>query len=213
MTREKMTIHKALAELKIMDARIKGAINNVTYCIANKHSNEKINGVPLDEYKKNIQSGYDKVNELIKRRKALKRAVVLSNAVTKVDINGVEYTVAEAIELRNHGIEYEKMLEKSMKNDYQRAMVTINNENGAGLEAIANRHVEAIYGNKENKVNIADMEKVKSDFIKANQYELIDPINVLDKLNDLESFINDFMSEVDATLSVSNALTVIEIEY
>ena len=37
MTREKMTIHKALAELKNMDARIKGAINNVTYCIANKH--------------------------------------------------------------------------------------------------------------------------------------------------------------------------------
>lgn len=100
--------------------------------------------------------------------------MVLSNAVTKVDINGVEYTVAEAI---------------------------------------ANRHVEAIYGNKENKVNIADMEKVKSDFIKANQYELIDPINVLDKLNAIESFINDFMSEVDATLSVSNALTVIEIEY
>lgn len=213
MTREKMTIHKALAELKIMDTRIQGAINDVTYCLANKHSNEKINGVTIDECKKNIQSGYDKVNDLIKRRKALKRAVVLSNAVTKVDINGEEYTVAEAIELRNHGIEYEKLLEKSMKNDYQRAMITIKNENGADLEARANKHVEAIYGNKENKVNTADMEKVKADFINANQYELIDPINVLEKLDTLESFINDFMSEVDATLSVSNALTEIEIEY
>lgn len=72
MTREKMTIHKALAELKIMDARIKGAINNVTYYIANKHSNEKINGVPLDEYKKNIQSGYDKVKRSYQEKKGLK---------------------------------------------------------------------------------------------------------------------------------------------
>ena len=42
MTTEKMTIHKALAELKIVDDRIISAINGGTYCVSNKHSNEKI---------------------------------------------------------------------------------------------------------------------------------------------------------------------------
>lgn len=50
MTTEKMTIHKALAELKIVDDRIISAINGGTYCVANKHSNEKIKGVPVKEY-------------------------------------------------------------------------------------------------------------------------------------------------------------------
>ena len=39
MTNEKMTVHKALAELKIIDDRINNAIVSGTYVIANKHSN------------------------------------------------------------------------------------------------------------------------------------------------------------------------------
>lgn len=38
MTTETMSIHKALAELKILDGRIKKEIQNGSYCAANKHS-------------------------------------------------------------------------------------------------------------------------------------------------------------------------------
>ena len=43
-TVEKMTIHKALCELKILDSRINNAISSARFCLANKHSNEKVNG-------------------------------------------------------------------------------------------------------------------------------------------------------------------------
>ena len=43
MTTERMTIHKALSESKILDRRIDGAIYEGIYCLANKHSNNKIN--------------------------------------------------------------------------------------------------------------------------------------------------------------------------
>ena len=59
MTTEKMTVHKALAELKIVDDRIVSAINGGTYCVANKHSNDKIKGISLEEYKKTMQGCYD----------------------------------------------------------------------------------------------------------------------------------------------------------
>ena len=51
MTTEKMTIHKALAELKTMDDRISKAIRNATYVMAVKHSAEKINGVKVADFK------------------------------------------------------------------------------------------------------------------------------------------------------------------
>ena len=44
MTTEKMTVHKALAELKVIGDRITNAISTGVFCRANKHSNEKING-------------------------------------------------------------------------------------------------------------------------------------------------------------------------
>lgn len=213
MMTETMTVHKALAELKLLDSRIEKAIAEGVYCVANKHSNDKIGGVPLDDYIKIMQSGYDKASDLINRRKAIKRAVVLSNAVTKVSVTGDEYTVAEAIEMKNHGVEFDKLLMNTMNIQYRNAQMQIKQENGKDLEQRAEQYVTAIYGQKEGKTNTADIEKVKADFLKSNQYELVDPLHVLDKIEDLERKINDFMAEVDSALSVSNALTEITIEY
>lgn len=213
MTKEIMTIHKALAELKLLDSRIQKSIAEGVYCVAKKHSNDKIGGTSLDNYIKIMQSGYNKATDLINRRKAIKRAVVLSNAITKVSIAGIEYTVAEAIEMKNHGVEFDKMLMNAMLKHYDKAQKQINQENGKDLEVRAEQYVTAIYGQKEGKTNIADIEKVKSDFLTSNQYELVDPLNILDKIEVLEKKINDFMAEVDSALSCSNALTEIKIEY
>ena len=212
-TVEAMTVHKALAELKLLDSRIEKAIAEGVYCIANKHSNDKIGGIPIDEYIKTMQGGYDKATDLINRQVAIKRAVTLSNAVTKVEISGVEYTRAEAIWMKNHGMEFCKTLMNAMQKHYDKAQMQINLENGKDLEQRAEQYVTAIYGQKEGKTNAADIEKVKSDFLKSNQYELVDPLHVLGKIGDLEKKINDFMAEVDSALSVSNALTEITIEY
>lgn len=212
-TIEKMTVHKALSELKLLDDRIEKAISEGIYCVANKHSNDKIGGIPLDDYIKTMQGRYDKATDLIRRRKAIKRAVVLSNAVTKVSVAGIEYTVAEAIEMKNHGVEFDKTLMNTMSIQYKNAQMQIKQENGKDLEERAEQYVTAIYGQKEGKTNTADIEKVKSDFLTANQYELVDPLHVLDKIEDLEKKINDFTADVDSALSVSNALTEITIEY
>lgn len=212
-TTEKMTIHKALAELKLLDNRITSAINNGTYCVANKHSNEKIKGISVEEYKKVMQSDYDKATDLIKRRNAIKRAVVLSNATTKVTINGIEYTVAEAIEMKNHGVEFDEELYLRLQQQYLKAQAEILKQNGSDLEKRAEQYVIGIYGSKEGKTNTDDFEKTKKDFIASNSYELVDSIKVLDKINELEENINAFKAEVDASLSVSNAVTEIEINY
>lgn len=213
MVREIMTVHKALAELKLLDERINKALIGGVYCAANKHSNDKINGVSIEEYKNIIQGSYDKVDGLIRRQSAIKRAVTLSNAITKVKVANKEYVVAEAIWMRNHGTERLKQLVDCLNKQYKSEQAKINKQNGADLEARADQYVTAIYGQKDGKTNTADIEKVRSDFLTANTYELLDPIKILDKIETLENEISDFMSEVDSALSCSNALTEITIEY
>ena len=58
MNKETMTVHKALSELKLLDDRINKVIYTSIFCEANKHSNEKIGGVPIEEAKKGMQGAY-----------------------------------------------------------------------------------------------------------------------------------------------------------
>lgn len=213
MTTEKMTVHKALAEIKVMDNRINSAIYSGVYCLANKHSNEKVKGIAVEDYKKVMQGYYDKANDLIKRNEAIKKAVVLSNAITKVKIGENEYTVAEAIWMKNHGIDNKDELLVKLQQQYNKAQAEILKNNGEELDKRAEQYVIGIYGSKEGKADTEAFEKTKKEFIKVNQYELLDPIGILKVIEDLEKEIDTFKAEVDAALSTSNAITEIEVTY
>lgn len=211
-TVEKMTIHKALCELKILDSRINNAISSARFCLANKHSNEKVNGVTVEEYQETMKASYNKASDLIRRREAIKRAVVLSNAKTIVKIGGKEYTVAEAIEMNNHGIDLKLQLKNAMKKQYDSAMTAIISKNSV-VDDKATEYVVGLFGQKESKTANEDYEKARKSYIEANTMELIDPVNILEKIEALEVEIADFTTEVDSALSVSNALTEITVEY
>lgn len=213
MATETMTIHKALAELKVLESRIMKTVGDGTYCVANKHSNEKINGVSVEDYKKVMQGAYDKAVDLITRYKAIKKAVTLSNAKTVVKIGEEEYTVAEAIWMKNHGVEFDELLLNELREQYNKAQAKILKQNGNDLEQRAEQYVVGIYGSKEGKTNTDDFEKTKQDFITSQTFELVDPIGILEKIEVLEEKISAFKAEVDAALSTSNALTVIEVNY
>ena len=58
-----------------------------------------------------------------------------------------------------------------------------------------------------------EIKKVRADFIAAQTMEIVDPINITTELTTLEKEINDFVVEIDSALSVSNALTELEITY
>ena len=217
MTTEKMTVHKALAELKTMDDRITKAMGAVPYVLAVKHSAEKINGVTISNFKENMKSGYQKVNDLIARRDAMKRAVVLSNATTKVTVGGKEYTVAEAIEAKNHGVEFKKNLLNTMTYAYKSAQNELNRNGDEALEKKAEQYILSMIAAqpKDSKMTVDSdaMKALRKTYIENNKYDLIDPLDVANMMDKLEKEINEFETEVDAALSVSNALTVIEFEY
>lgn len=215
--KEQMTVHKALAELKIIDSRINTAINEGVYVIANKHSNEKIQGMTINDFKEKMKSSHQKVTDLIARRNAIKRAVVLSNAVTKVKVGNDEYTVAEAIEMKNKGMQFKSTYMNNLVYQFNVANNELNRNSGDAIEKRAEQYVLAVIQAQPKDAKMAvdsdAMQALRKDYIKNNTYDMIDPLNVKKLIEDLSNEIDEFNTEVDAALSVSNALTVVDIEY
>lgn len=213
MTKETMRVHSALAELKMLEERINKIIRNTTWVVANKHSNTKIDGKDVSAWIKEKKEELQKLHDLIKRREAIKKAVMKSNAVTTVVIAEKTYTVAEAIERKNNGIEFLKSIVASINSDIKKATMDANNANGERLEIRADEHVKIMLGAVDTKNLSEEAKKIRREFVEAQTTEIIDPIEAYSLVKDLEEEISQFLMEVDGKLSVSNAITEIEIEY
>ena len=211
--KETMTVHKALAELKVLTSRISDAMDNQTFVVANKHSNTKIGGKPIDEYCRDVKEKYQSVRTLINRRNAIKRAVILSNAVTKVTIAGKEYTVAEAIDMKSSGVDFLVALRNRMVSQLHSSMAMAERENGDRLNDRTDSYIKSMYGATDLKNMSDEVQKTREAFIAAQTVELVDPLNAAKESESLQDMIDSFASEVDAALSVSNALTTVEVEY
>lgn len=212
MIHEKMTVHKALAELKTLDSRIETEITDSIFVRANVHSNTKIFGKSIEEFKSDTKASCQSITTLINRRNALKRAVVLSNAVTKVEIGGVEYTVAEAIEMNNHGMENFIEFRDFLKDQYSTVKRMVESENGDKLNKNCENYLQTMFGTKE-KTDNANIEAVQKAYIASHSYDIVTGFDIENVIKELTNKIDAFKSEVDSTLSVSNALTIIEFEY
>lgn len=215
MQNYKMTVHEALAELKVLSDRIEKLIREGVFVSTNKHANTKINGITVDEYAETMKSSLQKVEDLIARRSAIKRAVTDSNAKTVVTLtkdNGevVSMTVAQLIEYKNVGISYLEDLCNTLSRQYNLAQVTAKRTND-DLDAKADQYVCSLYGGKDT-VDKSTANQTRASYIEANTVDIIDPNKLLKKIESLKDEIDFYRSKVDAALSTSNALTVIEFE-
>lgn len=210
MNKETMNIHKALCELKILDDRINRAIDDCRYVGVTKIVSKRVGSQTVDEFCNSVKDGFKSACDLIKRRQAIKSAVVKSNATTTVVIGGTTYTIAEAIEMKNHGLDGEKRMLRYMVSRLAEAESLINRTR-SDLESRADAFIRDQTGSKESKTE--DLLKMRQDYIAMQDVDLVDPLHIRDIIKTLDEKISTFMSEVDSALQTSNAQTMIEIEY
>ena len=208
MVNEQMSVTQALVELKVLDARIDKILDeDRAYFIA--VYNYKTSNTSKEDMSKAIQSYYDRINDLIKRRNAIKSAVIKSNANTEVtltiDGNKQTMSVAEAIDLKSKGMAWKKALLRKMA------------ECGANASriydtAVAKQHEEA-QKFVATVTDDAQKQDLYDSFIAAHPVELVDTLKLQEKCNALDKEISDFESMIDVALSVSNANTNITVMY
>lgn len=203
-----ITITRALAEIKSLDSKIAKSIGDARFIDIKKKSQTHINGVGIENVKSEIQGSYDKITQLIKNRDTLKRAVILSNATTRVTIGAEIMTVAEAIDKKNT-INNQIDLLNEMSRQYSQLTTDITKRN-LQIEQQAEQAANQNFGNKQ-KSNPTEYNQFVEDFKARNEYELIDPIILKKKIDELCEKINEFETEVDFVLSESNAGTKIEV--
>lgn len=207
----RMTVHEALCEIKVADKRIFDAIQSVPICTHNKASNTKINGADIKDYIDQSRSSYQKIMDLIRRVNAIKAALSLSNAQTKISVDGKEMTVAEGIYMMQYGIENKCRLLSRMEIQYSDAQKNLEIKNRE-LQERLDKFIASTFGNKE-KANPEDIKVASEVFIKQNTYELVDPLDVKKKIDELRTEIDSFKAHIDSALQISNATTFIEFSY
>ena len=206
----KISITEALNELKLYDSKITKAVTNGLYVGAAKKSADNIGVLTKSDYTEKANAGYQSVTALITNRNKLISAVVQSNAVTNVEIAGVQMTRAEAIE-RKTSINYEKALLGEMKRQYATATAAVITENRK-VDAQIDKMLETYMGrDTDKKIFSEDQAAITDPYRNKNEFELVDPLSIYEKILELETSIDDFESNIDTSLCLSNATTFIEI--
>ena len=206
----RITITEGLADLKLYSQKIEKKIRQAKFVGAKKKSDDKIDGVKVEEFVDNATEDFQSILDLSENRKKLKSAIVQSNASTEIEIGGKKYTVAQAIERKN-SIVLDKDLLNMLKAQYARMTTKVVEENNK-VDAQINRMLEAFMGKDSGKkVNETDITAISNPYHEKNDYELIDPIGIAEKIKSLEEDIDEFESNVDRQLSISNSTTYIEV--
>lgn len=205
---EKMLVTQGLNELKTLDSRINRAIRNSSFVASAKTSEKKVTPyITKEDFIKEAKSAMDSIGDLITRREAIKNAIVESNAKTQIEICGETYSVAKVIDMKN-SISYKKFLLNTMKQQLADSQLEVERHNRAMEQKIDNL-VATVYG-KETKGKAEDYDSIVIPYREREEYSLVDPIGIVDKIDELERFIEEFESTVDSKLQVSNCITTIE---
>jgi hypothetical protein len=215
MTKETMSVHEAICELKIIGSRIQDALDEATFCAMRQSGDTLIGGRSVDDAQKSMQSSWDKVNDLIARRNALKRAVAQSNAVTTVEyvdtITGEKLTAAQAIDAKNTGLNFKIELLEQLKKQYTDTKRAIEGYNAIRLKTDTESYITKTFGNVST--DPSKVEEARKEYEKLHTLILVDPLGLEQKIQKLEGETYDFVKKINSALVNSNARTEITIEY
>ena len=202
---QRMSVTQALPELKLLDRRIEKVTETIQSWCKVAH-----NGAPVDKdkHKKETEANLQSFTDLLKRRDAIKRAVILSNAKTPVKIGSFEGTVAEAIEYK-YSIRVKRELLSNMKECLQSKRAEYEQQK-SNVDSRLERLLQSELG-KDVKTNPETITALTNSFRENNKVELVDPLDLAAKIATLEEELDSFETNVDWVLSESNATTFIEV--
>lgn len=214
MNTTKMSVTRALAELKRLATRIERETlggTYVSYTVGLGNQQKMTSGsLNVTDTLAKIQGSYDTVNSLIDNRQKIKAAILASNSVTLVAIGGKEMTVASAIEWKN-SVVFKKALLTELRKQYlmvTKAVDTANEKLEAAIELMVTNVLGA---SDKSKVDASAFDTIAVPQRNAKSAKFLDPMEIQKQIKELEEEISLVETELDFVLSTSNAKTEIEV--
>lgn len=202
----RISITRALAELKLLGSRIEKATNEIKFAVCvTKKTNYNID---KNTFTAQTLAKHQSLMDLITRREKLKAAIMQSNATTMVKIGSKEMTVSEAIEMK-HTIKYKEALvnvfrrqRQAVSQEFETHKAKVKQAIDANITQICSRDI---------KPDPSTIQDITDMMWKNDPVEIFDPIGLDKTIETLVSEIEDFKLNVDFALSESNSLTQIEV--
>lgn len=207
---QKITLHRALAEVKLIDSKINKKIKGLEAVVL---SNPKTTKERKDEFEKSLRADTDSIEALINRSHKLRTEINKANALTTFQVAGETYTIAEAIIMRRN-LDANQNFINTLAAQYSHAKEG-EDRNNVDVESTGVKLGEALArgeGNSSTRSKMSEEVQATIDaYVAANRWTVFDPLNIPNFVKERQDKIDSFLMEVDAALSVVNATTVIEV--
>ncbi len=221
---EKMLVTQALDERDLLVKKITDKINKASFVDMVKENEEKVmvNHITREEFNQQAKASLQQIEDLIDRYQRIDAAIVASNAAAKIETSYGTFTVAAAISLRNRLREkrsvnaavqeivtdFEAKLYSKIQREYMARLDDIERKNRE-LQLTAGEMRLSILG-KDSKGKEDKPLEVVDTYVKENTTQLLDPLGVQKKMEQLQEKRTTLLAELETQIKVSNATTFIE---
>lgn len=213
-----MNVYTALSKRKILQKQLEEALNDPgKVCAAALMASDKINGKDRDTAINDMKAAYDRPRSLIKNLQAINSAIAISNATTKVTVAGQEYTVEELLFRMIHlndEVRFYNMIVKDL--NAARIAIETNKEKNLSEDVIAEHINKLLPTMVPADASVEEREKqsatIREAYIKNMTMELVDPYNLLDKVDGILHDLTEFKEEVNNALNLVNIQTTITVD-
>lgn len=216
----KILVTQALDERDLLAKKINDKIQASVLADVIKKNEDTVYNRRLsrEEFKKEAESAYQQIIDLIERYNRLDAAIVESNANTYIETSYGRYSVAGAITLRNRmkgdmkfsGLaDFETTLLLKLKKTYYDCIDAMELKN-RNLAETAEEMRLSILG-RESKSKDDKPLAVVETYIRENTMEMADPLDIVKKMDALQERKDKLLNELETQIKVSNATTYITV--
>lgn len=218
MANEQMLVCNALDERDFLRKKIISAINEAQFIACKRVKDEKVRTTGYTDpetFKKEAQSTYQSITDMIDRYNRLDTAITLANASTEIKLSdNTTMTRAAAISMRKALVsdtttDFTGRLINTLERQFTNVSAQANE-----LNAKADRELEQYKDNMTSgdkaKELTPEVSKTLESLVADNRADIIDPIGVEKEIKKLEDKYETLKKELDSAIKVSNATTFVE---
>lgn len=218
MAKEQMLACNALDERDFLRKKIISAINGAWFIACKRVKDEKVRTTGYTDpetFKKEAQSTYQSITDMIDRYNRLDTAITLANASTEIKLSdNTTMTRAAAISMRKALVgdtttDFTGRLINTLERQFTNVSAQANE-----LNAKADRELEQYKDNMTSgdkaKELTPEVSKTLESLVADNRADIIDPIGVEKEIKKLEDKYETLKKELDSAIKVSNATTFVE---
>lgn len=220
MMEKKMLVTQALDQRDLLVKKICDKIRKASFTETKKHNEEKVmeRRVTQKEFEKEARSSYQQIIDLIHWYDKVDQAILRSNAETIIETSYGTMSIANALALRSrlncsNAYDSDSNFEGNLMMKLQEELnekIRVMEQKNKGLQNTAETMRLSILG-KDTKTKDETPLKVVDVYVQENTTELIDPLNVRKKIDELNKRRETILNELDTKIKVSNATTFVEI--